>query len=65
MLSDQGIDWPTFCDGRRWQGTLVRSLGINEIPELWIIDRRGILRSLDAKQDAVDLIQNAARDTGM
>jgi len=64
MLGDQGINWPVFCDGRGWQGALVRSLGINALPELWIIDRQGILRSLDAKQDAETLIQNAARDSG-
>ena len=63
MLSDHGITWPVYCDGGGWQGPLVRSLGINEIPDLWIVDRDGILRALDAKDDAVQLIEKAAGDS--
>lgn len=61
MLEDHGIGWPVYCDGRGWQGDLVRSLGINEIPALWVIDRNGILRSLDARDDAETLIGKAAQ----
>jgi len=63
VLADHGITWPVYCDGRGWQGQLVRGLGINEIPVLWIVDRDGILRALDAKDDAVQLIEKAAGDT--
>jgi len=64
LLVDHDIPWPVCCDGRGWQGELVRSLGINALPELWIVDREGILRSIDAKQDAEALIDRAARQTG-
>jgi thiol-disulfide isomerase/thioredoxin len=62
LLADHGISWPVYCDGRDWQGELVRSLGINALPELWIVDRAGILRSLDAKQDAEALIESGVRE---
>jgi peroxiredoxin len=64
MLADHNITWPVYCDGRGWQGDLVRSLGINAIPALWILDRDGVVRSLDVKDDAQELIQKAARDSG-
>jgi peroxiredoxin len=60
MLADHQITWPVYCDGRGWTGDLVRSLGINELPELWIVDRNGVLRALDAKGDAATLIRKAA-----
>jgi thiol-disulfide isomerase/thioredoxin len=63
-LADHDITWPVYCDGSGWQGQLVRGLGINAIPELWIVDRDGILRALDAKDDAVELIEKAAGDSG-
>jgi len=63
MLADHQIGWPVYCDGRGWQGDLVRSLGMNEIPELWILDRNGVLLTLDAKDDAVALIQKAAGES--
>lgn len=64
LLAGHGIDWPVYCDGQGWQGALVRSLGINELPMLWILDRDGILRTLDAKQDAQSIIEKAAAGSG-
>ncbi len=60
LLEDHGIAWPVYCDGQGWQGELVRSLGINTLPALWIVDRHGILRTLDAGKDAPALIEKAA-----
>jgi thiol-disulfide isomerase/thioredoxin len=64
MLSDHQITWPVYCDGHGWEGGLVRSLGINELPELWIVDANGVLLTLDAKDDAPGLIQKAMRTAG-
>jgi peroxiredoxin len=63
-LTDHQITWPVYCDGRGWHGELVRSLGINELPELWIVDRDGVLIALDAKNNAVQLIEKAAGSSG-
>ena len=46
------------------KGDLVRSLGINELPDLWIVDRDGVLRALDAKEYAEGLIRKAMRESG-
>jgi len=35
--------------------------GVNALPQLWIVDSQGTLRSVDAKQDAEALIEKAAR----
>ncbi len=64
MLAEHGIGWPVFCDGQGWKGDLVRSLGINELPVLWIVDKDGVLRALDAKEDAEGLIRKAMRESG-
>jgi peroxiredoxin len=64
VLADHAVTWPVYCDGRGWQGPLVRSFGINAIPVLWIVDRDGILRALDAKDDAVQIIEKAAGESG-
>jgi thiol-disulfide isomerase/thioredoxin len=61
MLAQQGIAWPVYCDGRGWQGTLVRGLGVNALPQLWIVDKEGVVLSLDAKQDAEALIDRGLR----
>jgi hypothetical protein len=42
-------DWPTHFDGLGWRGAIPRSLGINALPTVWMIDKRGILRSINAR----------------
>ena len=42
---------PVAFDGKGWESPLVRSLGINSLPTLWIVDRKGNLRALNARTD--------------
>lgn len=43
------LDWPVYFDGKGWESPLVRSLGINSLPTAWMLDRRGNLRTLNAR----------------
>jgi hypothetical protein len=42
-------DWPTHFDGLGWRGSIPRSLGINALPTVWVIDKKGVLRSINAR----------------
>jgi len=42
-------DWPTHYDGRGWDGSVPRALGINALPTIWILDKKGVLRTLNAR----------------
>ena len=54
------LRWPVACDGRGWEGDTVRSLGINALPTVWILDRQGNLLTLNARgTEATGLIQKA------
>ena len=53
------LKWPTHFDGRGWQGELVRSLGINALPTVWVLDRQGRLLTLNARGDEADTIRRA------
>lgn len=41
--------WPTACDGESWQSPLVRPYGINALPTVFLIDQKGTLRALNAR----------------
>lgn len=56
------IDWPVLCDGRGWETPLVRRLGINTLPTVWIFDRRGRLRLLNASEDPVRAVKALIRE---
>jgi len=45
------VTWPTFFDGKGWDNTIARRFGINTIPTLWLIDRKGCLQALNARND--------------
>jgi hypothetical protein len=50
VLEGTGIaGWPTACDGQGWESPLVRPLGINALPTVFLIDQRGVLRALNAR----------------
>jgi peroxiredoxin len=46
-LQARKITWPVACDGHGWEGSLVRSLGINGLPTVWLVDKQGRVRSLN------------------
>lgn len=44
------IPWPVHFDGKGWENAVARPLGINAIPTVWILDKRGNLRTLNARE---------------
>lgn len=49
--------WPTACSGDGWQDPLVRRLGINALPTVFVFDKEGRLRTLNARQGYGSLIR--------
>jgi Thioredoxin-like len=47
----QGITCPVAWDGKSWESPLMQALGINSVPTAWLLDTKGVLRSLDALED--------------
>jgi hypothetical protein len=45
--------WPVGFDGIGWESPAIRSLGINALPTVWLLDRKGVLQSLNAKTNTV------------
>ncbi len=50
-------DWPTACSGNGWEDPLVRRLGINALPTVFVFDKQGRLRTLNARQGYEPLIR--------
>jgi hypothetical protein len=61
-LRDLPPSWPTHFDGKGWLGPVVRSLGINALPTVWILDKKGVLRTLNARESYTTQIQNLLRE---
>ena len=62
LMKARKISWPVIFDGNGWKGPLVRSLGINALPTLWIVDRRGNLRTLNARTESEALVRELLKE---
>ena len=51
FLRAKGVTCPVAWDGKGWDSPLMQALGINSVPATWLLDTKGVLRSLDALDD--------------
>jgi len=56
-LKARNITWPVVFDGKGWKSLLVRSLSINALPTLWLVDRQGNLRTLNVRTESEPLVR--------
>jgi len=62
LLAESKITWPVACDGKGWQGSIVRGFSINALPTVWVLDRIGRLRALNASDDPDSVVQALLRE---
>jgi hypothetical protein len=55
-------DWPTHFDGMGWHSPVARSLGINALPSVWILDKKGVVRTINARASYETLIRQLLRE---
>lgn len=51
MVKEQAMPWPQFFDSENENNRYAEKFGITGIPTLWLIDKQGNLRYLDARSD--------------
>lgn len=48
-IKQNNLPWKMTCSGQVWNDPTVIRYGVNSLPSLWLIDKKGILRSFDIK----------------
>ena len=61
-IKARAIAWPVVFDGLSWESPLVRELGINALPTVWLLDARGRLRSLNALENTAAQVRQLLKD---
>lgn len=51
FLAAEAMTWPQYFDGRGWENKFGREFEITSIPALWLLDKKGNLRELDAREN--------------
>lgn len=49
FVADKKMTWPQYFDGKRWENKFGREYGISSIPSMWLLDKKGILRDMNAR----------------
>lgn len=55
------IGWALSVQSAGWQSPLIRSLGVNALPTLWLVDRKGFIHPLRAEWDLENAIRQFLR----
>ena len=50
FAADQKMLWPQYFDGLGWGNKFARQFDVMSIPEMWLIDKKGRLRELMARE---------------
>ena len=51
FIADKKMTWPQYFDGKRWENVIGREYGINSIPAMWLVDKKGNLRDMNGRAD--------------
>ena len=62
IMNKFGLKCPVYFDGKAWESPLARSLGINALPTVWLVDKKGNLRVLNAINDTEGLVRGLMRE---
>jgi thiol-disulfide isomerase/thioredoxin len=57
FVADHKMAWPQFFDGLAWQNKYAKQFGIESIPTMWLIDKKGNLRNMNAREDLAGGVQ--------
>jgi thiol-disulfide isomerase/thioredoxin len=51
MTKEKEMPWPQFFDGAGWQNKYGQEFGINSIPRMWLVDKKGMVVDMEARAD--------------
>lgn len=50
FIADEKMTWPQYFDGLGWENKLGGKYGIQGIPTMWVVDKKGVLRDLNGER---------------
>ena len=57
FLGDEKMTWPQNFEGTGWDSSLVRKFEIEGIPTMWLVDKKGRLRSLVGRVELASKVE--------
>jgi thiol-disulfide isomerase/thioredoxin len=51
------MPWPQYFDGKRWSNEFGVQFGIDSIPAMWLVDKKGVVRDLSAREGLPEKVE--------
>lgn len=49
FVKERGMEWPQYFDGKSWKNEISSQYGINSIPAMWLVNKKGMVVSTNAR----------------
>ena len=49
FVKEKGMEWPQYFDGKGWQNEIATKYGIQSIPAMWLLNKKGMVVSTSAR----------------
>lgn len=49
FVKEKGMEWPQYFDGKGWKNEIAGKYGIQSIPAMWLLNKKGMVVSTDAR----------------
>lgn len=59
FVKEKEMPWVQFFDGKGWKNEISTKFGINSIPAMWLIDKKGMVISTNAREDLEGKVEKA------
>ncbi|HEY6169307.1 MAG TPA: TlpA disulfide reductase family protein, partial [Verrucomicrobiae bacterium] len=57
FVKKEQMPWPQYFDGKGWENAISSSFNIHSIPAMWLVDKRGIIRDVTARDNLAARIE--------
>jgi len=62
LIQNYGIYWPQYFDGLGKHNRINTSFGVDSIPTMWLIDKKGMVRNINVGDDLAEQVKKLLRE---
>jgi len=57
FTKENGMVWPQYFDGQGWNNSVSSKFGIDSIPAMWLVDKKGMVVTTDGREDLAGQVE--------
>jgi thiol-disulfide isomerase/thioredoxin len=57
VTQSSGMVWPQYFDGKGWDNAISTRFGITDIPQMWLLDRKGMVVDTEGTDNLAEKVQ--------